>query len=70
MDNDWENVLQYISDPNDFASPQPERPVSEMTGIPLNTQHPTPTQVLTPPVSPVFSSSAISTRLQPLILGF
>ncbi|KAM5540344.1 hypothetical protein V8D89_005802 [Ganoderma adspersum] len=52
MDNaEWDTVLQYISDPNDFASPQPERPVSEMTGIPLNTQHPTPTQVLTPPGS-------------------
>ncbi|KAI1787540.1 hypothetical protein LXA43DRAFT_1165152 [Ganoderma leucocontextum] len=50
-DPEWDTVLQYISDPNDFPSPQSERPVSEMTGVLLNTQHPTPVQVLTPPGS-------------------
>lgn len=70
MDNaEWDTVLQYISDPNDFPSPQSERPVSEMTGIPLNTQHPTPTQVLTPPVRLAFLyySLALPTNLRPLI---
>ncbi|TBU32950.1 hypothetical protein BD311DRAFT_803635 [Dichomitus squalens] len=53
MDNsEWDSVLQYISDPSDFASPHSERPVSELTGLPLDPlQHTTPTQVLSPPDS-------------------
>ena len=47
---EWESVLQYISEPTEFSSPQPERPVAEMAGISLQTQPPTPSQVLTPPV--------------------
>ncbi|KAM5533766.1 hypothetical protein V8D89_012541 [Ganoderma adspersum] len=47
MDNaEWDTVLQYISE--DFLPSPSEWPVSKMTGIPLNTQHPTPTQVPTP----------------------
>ena len=47
---EWDSVLQYISEPADFTSPRPEKPVSEMAGISLQTQPPTPVQVLTPPV--------------------
>ena len=51
MDNsEWDSVLQYISDPADFASPQPEVPVSEMADVLAHPPLPTPDQVLTPPV--------------------
>ncbi|KAM5543255.1 hypothetical protein V8D89_003129 [Ganoderma adspersum] len=47
MDNaEWDAILQYISD--DFLPFPSELPVSKMTGISLNTQHLTPTQVPTP----------------------
>ncbi|KAI9001393.1 hypothetical protein BD414DRAFT_32517 [Trametes punicea] len=47
---EWDSVLQYISDPADFPSPQSERPVSEMAGIPVHPQQFVP-QMLTPPGS-------------------
>ncbi|KAI0723118.1 hypothetical protein C8Q76DRAFT_794091 [Earliella scabrosa] len=56
MDNsEWDSVLQYISDPADFASPQPEVPVAEMADVLAHPQLPTPDQVLTPPHSDVSS---------------
>ncbi|KAJ8482236.1 hypothetical protein ONZ51_g5499 [Trametes cubensis] len=45
---EWDSVLQYISDPGDFPSPQSERPVSEMAGISLHPQQFAP-HSLTPP---------------------
>ncbi|KAI0677072.1 hypothetical protein C8Q78DRAFT_1073808 [Trametes maxima] len=44
---DWDSVLQYLSD---FPSPQPERPVSEMTGVPIQMQQ-SVQQTVTPPSS-------------------
>ncbi|RPD67354.1 hypothetical protein L226DRAFT_586493 [Lentinus tigrinus ALCF2SS1-7] len=32
---EWDSVFQYIAEPSDFASPQPERPVAEMAGVPV-----------------------------------
>lgn len=50
MDNaEWDTFLQYISD--DVLSTPSEYPVSEITGVPFNIQHPTPAQVLTPQAS-------------------
>ncbi|CDO71378.1 hypothetical protein BN946_scf184908.g136 [Trametes cinnabarina] len=46
---EWDSVMQYISDPGDFPSPQSERPVSEMAGLPFQPQH-MHSQMLTPPV--------------------
>ena len=54
---EWDSVFQYIADPADFASAQPERPVAEVTGVPLPPPLAPQGQVLTPPVS-IFPSSA------------
>ncbi|RDX55425.1 hypothetical protein OH76DRAFT_1478075 [Lentinus brumalis] len=48
---EWDSVLQYISEPSDYASPQPDLPVAEMTGKPAH-----PAQVHTPPDSDTSAS--------------
>ncbi|KAI0751573.1 hypothetical protein C8Q80DRAFT_585030 [Daedaleopsis nitida] len=55
----WESVLQYISDSIDFASPQPEHSVAETTGVSLHPHQPQ-SQVLTPPVCSTTPTSALS----------
>ncbi|KAI0650261.1 hypothetical protein C8Q79DRAFT_375277 [Trametes meyenii] len=44
---DWDSVMQYLSD---FPSPMPERPVSEMAGVPAQLQQ-SVQQTVTPPSS-------------------
>ncbi|KAI0711068.1 hypothetical protein C8T65DRAFT_695507 [Cerioporus squamosus] len=62
---EWDSVLQYFSDPSDYPSPHSERPVAEVSGVPVHPQLALPGQVVTPPVSNFAQSAPLDCSQYP-----